>query len=107
MLTEKITVYLIWSLEHKRWWRSGGQGYTEKKESAGQYEFDVALDIVLKANIDENDIPNEAIVPVEVCSECMGTGEVVTMGSVYPNEPHQAPIDTRPCICKVKVETEE
>ncbi len=38
----------------------------------------------------------------EVCAYCFGTGEVYVMGSVYPNEPHQALIDTQVCICQIK-----
>lgn len=103
-LTEKIVVYLIWSLEHNGWWKPNRGGYTDRRDSAGQYEFDEAMEIVLDANIAENNVPNESIVPVEVCAECLGTGEVTTMEAVYPNEPHQAPIGTKPCICQLKVE---
>jgi hypothetical protein len=33
----------------------------------------------------------------EVSETCGGTGEVTTMETVYPGEPHQAPIGTAPC----------
>lgn len=33
------------------------------------------------------------------CSDCLGTGEVGEMVSVYPNEPHLM-ADTRPCHCQ-------
>ncbi len=106
MLTEKIIVYLIWSLEHKSWWRENRKGYTENRSEAGQYEFDEAIDIVLEANIQENNIPNEAIVPIEVCAECLGTGVVATMENVYQDEPHQALIGEKPCLCQLKIEGE-
>lgn len=41
------------------------------------------------------------------CSECLGTGEVGEMVSVYPNEPHMMS-DTRPCpFCQKKDEFHE
>lgn len=41
------------------------------------------------------------------CDECGGTGEVTTMEQVYANEPHMAPIGTRPCPkCRSKKEEE-
>jgi hypothetical protein len=33
----------------------------------------------------------------QVCQLCAGTGEIITMEYVYPNEPHVAPIGTAPC----------
>ena len=38
----------------------------------------------------------------EVCADCLGTGEVTTMETVYAGEPHQAPIGTRRCHCQQK-----
>lgn len=38
-----------------------------------------------------------------VCEFCGGEGEVTTMEYVYPGEPHMAPIGTRTCICKLKI----
>lgn len=37
---------------------------------------------------------------IEVCGECLGTGQVVVMEQVYQGEPHEAPIGLRPCLCK-------
>jgi hypothetical protein len=43
-------------------------------------------------------IENEEI-EKEVCEMCGGTGEVTTMETVYPGEPHMAPIGVGPCEC--------
>lgn len=34
------------------------------------------------------------------CEDCQDTGEIDCMGYVYPGEPHQAMIDSRPCHCR-------
>lgn len=38
----------------------------------------------------------------DICPDCGGSGEVTTMEQVYANEPHMAPIGTRPCHCQSK-----
>lgn len=58
----KINRWLIWSIEHKAWWRPAHAGYTELKSDAGSYSYEEALDIVKGANINNNDIPNEAMI---------------------------------------------
>jgi hypothetical protein len=35
--------YLIWSNEHRAWWRPGRAGYTTKLEAAGRYSREEAL----------------------------------------------------------------
>jgi len=35
------------------------------------------------------------------CFICKDTGEITIMESVYPGEPHMAPIGTQPCICQI------
>lgn len=42
--------YLIWSLEHKGWWRSDHRGYTSYRELAGKYSLAEATEIVDAAN---------------------------------------------------------
>lgn len=37
---------------------------------------------------------------MEHCELCEGDGWVAVYGYVYPNEPHQAPIDTQTCLCQ-------
>ena len=56
------TKFLIWSEEHRGWWKAGRCGYTENRGQAGRYSFDEALEIVKGANINLRDIPNEAMV---------------------------------------------
>jgi hypothetical protein len=38
------------------------------------------------------------------CEHCDGRGYVDTMDTVFPGEPHQANVGTRPCICQMKEE---
>lgn len=40
---------------------------------------------------------NNQCISCGACGICEGSGEVAAMGSVYPNEPHVADVDTRPC----------
>ncbi len=35
--------YLIWSNEHRAWWRPNARGYTLQLEKAGRYSRDEAL----------------------------------------------------------------
>lgn len=58
----KVKKWLIWSIEHNAWWASNSRGYTEIRENAGVYSYEDALKIVESANINENDIPNEAMI---------------------------------------------
>lgn len=55
--------WLIWSHEHKAWWKPEAQGYTTWRQHAGRYPWDEALDIVRGANYGLSGEPNEAIVP--------------------------------------------
>lgn len=54
--------FLIWSEEHRGWWAPNERGYVNKREEAGRYSLDEALEIVRGANRMKNDVPNEAIV---------------------------------------------
>ena len=38
--------YVIWSFEHRAWWRPNSQGYTPHLDEAGRYTKDEAGDIV-------------------------------------------------------------
>jgi hypothetical protein len=46
-----MTAYLIWSNEHRRWWRAGESGYTSFIEEAGRYDKATAEYIVQKATV--------------------------------------------------------
>lgn len=37
--------YLIWSNEHRGWWRAGSHGYTRNLNEAGTYNRETALTI--------------------------------------------------------------
>ena len=41
---------LIWSMEHKAWWRPNSQGYTNNLAAAGLYEHDEAQEIIKGTN---------------------------------------------------------
>jgi hypothetical protein len=44
--------YLIWSNDHRLWWRANERGYTEAIEEAGRYPHDRAAEIVRRATVD-------------------------------------------------------
>ena len=54
--------YLVWSIEHGKWWGVEHSGYTTKREKAGRYTLEDAAEICRGANQDR-DTPDEAIVP--------------------------------------------
>lgn len=54
--------WLVWSNEHKAWWRPNRAGYCFKRASAGRYSFDEACEIVKGANYARDGEPNEAMV---------------------------------------------
>lgn len=56
--------YIIWSIEHGGWWKDRENGYTKEKAEAGVYHQKRAFEIIESANINDNDVPNEALVPV-------------------------------------------
>ena len=70
------TKWIIWSLEHRGWWMKNHTGYTQKREEAGEYSYEEALQIVRGANIGEKDIPNEAMI-----MECAMKGRMAQCSS--------------------------
>jgi hypothetical protein len=44
--------FLIWSNEHRSWWRGAERGYTQVIEEAGRYERATAEAIVSRATCD-------------------------------------------------------
>lgn len=46
---EREPVYLIWSNEHRSWWKGGGWGYTPRLAEAGRYTRQRALDFCREA----------------------------------------------------------
>jgi len=61
----KERFYLIYSFEHKAWWRSNSNGYTPKRDQAGEYTLSEAIEIVTNANLHCGNVPMEAMMPVE------------------------------------------
>lgn len=56
--------WLIYSVEHKAWWKADGKGYTTAKHSAGQFTFAEACEIVKGANVGCEKHPCETMVRV-------------------------------------------
>lgn len=42
--------YLIWSNEHRGWWKQNRHGYTTRTDKAGQFSFEDASQICENAN---------------------------------------------------------
>lgn len=60
----RVGYWLIWSNEHKAWWKSNEAGYTNDKAEAGVYTFEQACKIVYGANEHRGDkeFPFEAMI---------------------------------------------
>lgn len=56
--------YLIWSFEHRAWWKSGGWGYTTATHKAGTFSLAEATKICDQANIacSPDKPPNEMMI---------------------------------------------
>lgn len=52
-------IYLIWSNEHRAWWKPNSLGYTTDIRAAGAYTRENALDICDGATLDWTKAPNE------------------------------------------------
>lgn len=55
--------WLIWSIEHGKWWAPNQNGYTKDRAHAGRYTYDEALEIVTSANERNQTTPDEAMCP--------------------------------------------
>ena len=62
--------FLIWSNQHKAWWKPNRVGYTKSVREAGRYPLITAIDICEGANWnlgydqDEEMVPDETMVPI-------------------------------------------
>lgn len=54
--------WLVWSNEHRGWWKPGGWGYTTSTAQAGRFTEEQAQVICSNANIVPRDPPNEIMV---------------------------------------------
>jgi len=43
--------WLIWSHEHRGWWKPGGLGYTKVRGEAGRFSLGEAAQICAEANL--------------------------------------------------------
>ncbi len=46
-----MKAWLIWSHEHKAWWKPGGLGYTKDRREAGRFMQSEAAQICFEANL--------------------------------------------------------
>ena len=51
LLDQLADVFVIWSYEHRAWWRPGSWGYTQELGEAGRYTRADAEAIVRRANV--------------------------------------------------------
>lgn len=59
-------MFLIWSIEHRAWWRPNHLGYTQHIEQAGMYSRDDAMAVVDGATFQwSKTVPNELPVRIE------------------------------------------
>lgn len=65
-------MYLIWSNQHRAWWRPNSQGYTTHLLSAGRYEKAEALSICSMGRDGwrDKEPPDEIPVRVEDAEAC-------------------------------------
>ena len=55
--------WLIWSVEHRCWWKPNSFGYTANREDAGRYSLEEAKEIVRNANKWSPWFPDDSMVP--------------------------------------------
>lgn len=55
--------WLIWSNEHRLWWRASAAGYTSNVDEAGRYTFAIALSYCNKRDRQDDGTPSEMPVP--------------------------------------------
>jgi hypothetical protein len=48
-MSEDTARYLVWSNEHRGWWRAGNHGYSTSLPKAGRYPRQEAIDICRRA----------------------------------------------------------
>jgi len=70
--------FIVWSNEHRAFWREGFAGYTSDVRQAGVYSRDQAVGIAEKAapgsyldHLDGTFVPNETLLPVAVAAQAV------------------------------------
>ncbi len=61
-----METYLIWSNEHKAWWKAGRNGYATGLAGAGQFARDEAIQLCREALLTAPDIGMIAELPVRL-----------------------------------------
>ena len=67
--------YLVWSNQHRAWWRSNSCGYTRNVESAGRYSRDEAIQISRGRGWPATGIPDEIPVPEQDAMDCFAPSD--------------------------------
>jgi hypothetical protein len=62
-LLSSDAAWLVWSNEHRRWWRPNHRGYTTRQAEAGRYPYTEALDICDGAGLMGDGTPAEIMTP--------------------------------------------
>jgi hypothetical protein len=55
--------WLIWSNEHRGYWRGDQLGYTEEVSEAGRFSLVEAIEICERASFGSRGVPNETMLP--------------------------------------------
>lgn len=79
-------VYLIWSNEHRGWWRPQRRGYTRDLAEAGRYDRDTALRICHGAILTAKDIGIISELPVRLDDVMNFLNEWIFGGGKVPAE---------------------
>ena len=58
--------YLVWSNEHRGWWRAGRCGYTPGLAEAGRYSREAAIEICRDAIPSSTNVGTISEIPVKV-----------------------------------------
>lgn len=63
--------YLVWSNEHRAWWRPNSSGYTKQVSDAGRYSREKAISIAHGRGWPTKGIPDEVPVREDDAIECL------------------------------------
>lgn len=77
------TPYVIWSNEHRAWWRADSQGYTVSLASAGRYSRTEAISIASgsRDGWGPNRVPDEIALPAADAYEMLERATAKTEGT--------------------------
>jgi len=62
--------YLIWSNQHRCWWRPNSAGYTSRLDTAGRYSRKEAISIARGRGWPDKGIPDEIAVREQDALDC-------------------------------------